>query len=121
VLYGALIFGTLGGWYACRHLELPTGEALDAAAVGTPLGIAIGRIGCLMKGCCHGGPCDWWCGIRYPKVFDVYGNVLGSAAYLEQLHAHQISAADTWSLPVHPAPIYESIACLGMAAVMFAL
>jgi phosphatidylglycerol:prolipoprotein diacylglycerol transferase len=121
VLYGALIFGTLGGWYACRHLRLPTNQALDAASVGAPLGIAIGRIGCLMKGCCYGARCDWWCGIRYPKVHDMYGNLIGSASYLQQLDAHQISGADSWSLPVHPVPIYESLACVGIAAAMFAL
>ena len=121
VLYGGLIFGTLGGWYVCRYLKLPAGEALDAAAVGTPLGIAIGRVGCLLKGCCHGARCDWWCGIRYPKVIDIYGNQIGSAAFIEQVEAHQISESDSWSLPVHPVPIYESIVLLCVAGVMFAI
>jgi phosphatidylglycerol:prolipoprotein diacylglycerol transferase len=121
VLYGALIAGTLGGWYACRRLRVSASDALDAASVGAPLGIGIGRIGCLLKGCCYGSLWNGWCAIRYPKVFDIYGNVIGSEAYLEHLRAHQIGADDTWSLPVHPVPVYESTAMLIVAAVMFML
>ncbi len=121
VLYGALISAALGGWCTCRRLKLPATEALDAAAIGVPLGIAIGRIGCLFKGCCYGTRWDGWCGICYPKVVDPYGNVIGSAAYLEQLAKHQIPASVTWSLPVHPAPLYEFGFCLLLAASMFCL
>lgn len=121
VLYGALIFGTLGGCLIGYLRHWPLKEVLDASAVGAPLGISIGRIGCLLKGCCHGGHCDWWCGIRYPKVFDIYGNLIGSAAYIEQLNAHEIPPSAIWSQPVHPVPVYESIVCLALAAVMFVL
>ena len=31
------------------------------------LGLAIGRIGCLMNGCCYGGPCDYPWAIEFPK------------------------------------------------------
>jgi len=118
VLYGAMISAALGGWYASRRLKLPPTEVLDAAAVGAPLGIAIGRIGCLFKGCCYGTRWDGWCGICYPKVVDVYGNVIGSAAYLEQLAKHEIPPFVTWSLPVHPAPLYEFGFCLLLGAAM---
>jgi prolipoprotein diacylglyceryltransferase len=59
--------------------------------------------------------------VAYPKVFDIYGNVIGSEAYLEQLRALKISAADTWSLPVHPVPVYESTAMFIVAVAMFML
>jgi phosphatidylglycerol:prolipoprotein diacylglycerol transferase len=121
VLYGGLICGTVGGWYACRRLHLPLTEALDASGVAVPVGIAIGRVGCLLKGCCYGARSDSWSAIRYPKVVDIYGNLIGSGPYLDELKAYEIQATDTCSLPLHPVPIYESLVCLGMASVLFVL
>jgi phosphatidylglycerol:prolipoprotein diacylglycerol transferase len=37
-------------------LRVPVGSALDAAAPGLMLGMAVGRLGCLFAGCCGGPP-----------------------------------------------------------------
>lgn len=37
-------------------LDLPWGAALDATAPGLLLGMAVGRFGCLLGGCCAGQP-----------------------------------------------------------------
>jgi phosphatidylglycerol:prolipoprotein diacylglycerol transferase len=40
----------------------------DLVAPSLLLGLALGRIGCLLNGCCHGGICDNpWLGITFPK------------------------------------------------------
>jgi phosphatidylglycerol:prolipoprotein diacylglycerol transferase len=121
VLYGAMIVAILGGWSLCRFLGVAATEALDAAAVGTPLGVAVGRVGCLLKGCCHGTRSDSWWSISYPKVIDIYGNLIGSPAYLEQVEARQLDASAIRSLPVQPVPIYESIVCTLLAAAFFVM
>ncbi len=36
----------------------------DSAVPGILIAHSIGRIGCLMAGCCHGGVTDAWCGIE---------------------------------------------------------
>ena len=41
----------------------PVLATLDATALGAGLGIAVGRVGCLLAGCCHGRPAAR--GIRY--------------------------------------------------------
>jgi len=70
----------------------------DAFAVAIPLGHAVGRVGCLLGGCCFGTPTSLPWAIRYPA---------GSVPHA--IHAHQglIEPESLASLPVHPAPIYE--------------
>ncbi len=58
---------------------LPCLTFLDTFALTLPLGHALGRLGCLTYGCCHGRPTDSHLGIRYTnpesKVF--WGSDLG--------------------------------------------
>ncbi len=58
VLYGALVGGALG-YFAYYHFVLrrhgvSNWKMLDVIAPCLPLGIALGRIGCLCTGCCYG-------------------------------------------------------------------
>ncbi|HLT39792.1 MAG TPA: prolipoprotein diacylglyceryl transferase family protein [Enhygromyxa sp.] len=45
-------------------LDVEPWPYLDPMAVGAAFGLAIGRLGCAMAGCCHGIPSSW--GIAYP-------------------------------------------------------
>jgi len=47
-----------------RRRKLPLWPLLDAAAPFIALGHAIGRIGCLLNGCCYGKPAAW--GLYFP-------------------------------------------------------
>ncbi len=49
-IYGAIIGGVLGGLAYGMWRRLPIGRGLDAGAFGLILGMAIGRIGCLIAG-----------------------------------------------------------------------
>lgn len=56
VFYGALLGGIAGGIAALKILKLPT-QAVEACVVPyIPLGHAVGRVGCLLAGCCYGLP-----------------------------------------------------------------
>ncbi len=66
-IHGALLFGILFLWWACtkwKKISLPS--TADIFAVSWPLGYAIGRIGCLLNGCCYGGPTRLPWGVRFP-------------------------------------------------------
>jgi phosphatidylglycerol---prolipoprotein diacylglyceryl transferase len=58
------------------------------------LGLAIGRVGCVLSGCCYGSHCDLPWAIRYPT-------------------SHLTSG-----LPVHPVQLYETLCLLVLIAVM---
>ena len=58
VFYGGLIASVgVAFWYIRRH-HLPVWTTCDAFAPGIVLGQVIGRIGCLMAGCCYGKPTE---------------------------------------------------------------
>lgn len=73
-----------------KHLHL--GQLGDLAAPALPLGHAIGRIGCLINGCCFGFlPYDGPCAVHYPftplgvfpaQLVEAAGNVLICLALL---------------------------------------
>jgi phosphatidylglycerol:prolipoprotein diacylglycerol transferase len=73
VVYGSLIGGLIGGgWFLARR-NMPVLATADMIAPSLLVGLALGRIGCLMNGCCFGGVCetDWigpvWVGrITFP-------------------------------------------------------
>lgn len=44
-------------------VDQPVLSYLDVSILGLGLGLACGRVGCLMAGCCHGTPAR--CGVRY--------------------------------------------------------
>jgi phosphatidylglycerol:prolipoprotein diacylglycerol transferase len=58
VFYGAFIGGWMGYglfWYlVLRKLRISTWKLADAVAPALALGLAIGRVGCLLNGCCYG-------------------------------------------------------------------
>jgi phosphatidylglycerol:prolipoprotein diacylglycerol transferase len=57
VVYGGLIVGVSAGiWFCLRH-KLPMLAMGDIAAASMVLGMAIGRLGCFLNGCCYGGIC----------------------------------------------------------------
>lgn len=58
VFYGGLILAAIVGfWYANMH-SLPIWTTCDAIAPGIALGHVVGRMGCLLAGCCYGRPTD---------------------------------------------------------------
>ncbi|MGB7347318.1 MAG: prolipoprotein diacylglyceryl transferase family protein [Pirellulaceae bacterium] len=82
VVYGSFIGGFLAGSiFIVRH-KLPLLRLGDAIVPCMFMGVFLGRIGCLMNGCCYGGRCEAdWTTVRFPA---------GSAVYNEQLASGEL-------------------------------
>jgi len=81
VVYGGFIAGTLGLLvFAYKH-KLPALALTDLRAPSMVLGLAFGRLGCLMNGCCYGGVCNLPWAITFPPQ---------SFAYLSQVQRGQM-------------------------------
>ncbi len=105
--YGGLIGASIAAWFLLKRDRFPFWKAADMAGFAIPLGLAFGRMGCLMAGCCFGETCSLPWAISFPWM---------SAASEEQFKDHLLPSAKMWSLPVHPTQIYESAASLAIAA-----
>lgn len=82
VVYGSLIGGLLAVLVFCRWNRMRLWPTLDILAPAMLLGLAIGRIGCLLNGCCYGGECgDFPLALRFPA---------GSAPYMDQLESGRL-------------------------------
>jgi phosphatidylglycerol:prolipoprotein diacylglycerol transferase len=58
VVYGALIGATVGFLVFVIRRRLPMLAMADLIAPSLLVGLSLGRIGCLLNGCCWGGVCD---------------------------------------------------------------
>jgi len=117
VVFGSLPTAATAAWLFARRRKLPILQLADCIAPGLLVGLAIGRIGCFLNGCCYGGPCDLPWAVSFPPE---------SPPWIEQMESGLLSrpaagAALPWSLPVHPAQLYAAIdaALLALVAVLF--
>lgn len=77
VVYGSFFGAVAAGIVYARRHRLPVLALADLLAPGLMLGLAFGRIGCLLNGCCWGGLCDHSrLGITFPP---------GSPPFVRQL------------------------------------
>ncbi len=104
--YGGFVGASLVAMWQLRRDRFPFWRAADMAGMFVPLGLAYGRMGCLLAGCCFGKRCPLPWGLHFPPH---------SPATDKQLELHEILSVDQPSLPVHPTQIYESIGCLLLA------
>jgi phosphatidylglycerol:prolipoprotein diacylglycerol transferase len=105
--YGGLLGALPAAWILLRRDHFPFWKAADMAGFAIPLGLAFGRMGCLMAGCCFGAVCSAPWAVSFPWR---------SAASEQQFKEHLLGSAKMWSLPVHPTQVYESAASLAIAA-----
>ena len=92
VFYGGLIAAVaVAFWYMRRH-RMPLWTTCDVFAPGIALGHAVGRLGCLMAGCCYGRitSVPWAITFTNPIAHDNVGTPLNE--------------------PLHPTQLYESAA-----------
>ncbi len=67
VVYGALIGASLAFVIFVRRHRLPLLPLADVIAPSLAVGLAFGRIGCLLHGCCYGGVTDSPLGVSFPR------------------------------------------------------
>ena len=58
VVYGSFFGGMLGIWLFARKYRIPLLAICDLISPSMMLGLALGRVGCLLNGCCFGMVCD---------------------------------------------------------------
>jgi phosphatidylglycerol:prolipoprotein diacylglycerol transferase len=66
--HGAIIGGLVGLLIFARRRKIPVSLLADLYAVSALAGLAVGRIGCLMNGCCYGKPFDGPWAVHLPEV-----------------------------------------------------
>ena len=137
VFYGGLLFAMGGmvvyGWMARLSLK----NLFDLWAAPVALGLAIGRVGCFLAGCCWGDVCvdparisslqdsvtRWQVysvpGLSGPNVPWAVHFPAGTGAHEQQEQLGLINAAAETSLPVHPAQLYEAMGVLALSRVLY--
>jgi prolipoprotein diacylglyceryltransferase len=107
-LVGGLVFGSV----VCFLLRAPVAELGDALAVSAAVMMPIGRIGCLLAGCCAG----WVCGAWLRPICFTFPP--GTEAFYSQVDAGLITRAAARSLPAQPLQLYFGGAALAILGVM---
>lgn len=65
---GGVVLAVIVAVIIFRWKKLSALHYMDILAPGLMLGLAFGRVGCLLNGCCFGAPCDVAWGARFPAV-----------------------------------------------------
>jgi phosphatidylglycerol---prolipoprotein diacylglyceryl transferase len=101
VFYGSVVGGAVGFLLFRVWRAFPVLATLDALAPSLALGVALGRVGCFLNGCCYGRPCDLpWLAVQFPQ---------GSLPWLAEHARGLIPVNAVWSLPLHPTQLYSAI------------
>lgn len=90
VFYGGLIAALIVGLLLVRRYKLPIWKTSDLIAPGIALGHVIGRMGCLMAGCCYGKPTTvpWAITFRNPLA--------------------SLNVGTPLDVPLHPTQLYDA-------------
>lgn len=136
VFYGGLIFAIATLFVYGLLFKVPALVLADVLAPGVALGLAFGRVGCFLGGCCWGdvcadpaalvsitdpqvryqiqtfpkmSPANFPFAVRFPKDSDIYR---------QHRKLGLIPAAAERSLPVHPVQLYEALLALGLCCLL---
>ena len=113
VFYGCIIGGLIGSlMYWARH-PFPFRAMCDAVAPSLAIGIALGRVGCLLNGCCFGGVSD----VPWAMTF-----APDTLPWLHHVDHGWLSPDAARSLPVHPTQAYailDGVILLGLLSAYF--
>src|SRR5688572_10426058 len=132
VFYGGFLFGIgavlLYGF--CRRIRLL--NLADCLAPSVALGLAFGRVGCFLAGCCWGDVCmdrSQLSAIQDPQVVSRIQTLPGisqagwpfavqfpekSDACKQHAKLGVVTSANSKSLPVHPVQLYEAVLAAGL-------
>jgi phosphatidylglycerol:prolipoprotein diacylglycerol transferase len=66
VVYGSVLGATIALFVFARRNQLSAMALGDLVAPSLMLGLAIGRVGCFMNGCCYGGACSLPWAVTFP-------------------------------------------------------
>lgn len=97
--YGAVLGASLGIWIYCKFTKVKIGYVFDLLAPGIIMAQAIGRVGCVLNGCCYGAETTLPWGWTYtdPQSLGFFAGT------------------------VHPTALYELIYCVIIFGVLLLL
>ncbi|MBD3672388.1 MAG: prolipoprotein diacylglyceryl transferase [Planctomycetaceae bacterium] len=107
VLYGGVLLGMVVYIWFCRTRQIPALVLADLVIPAIFIGLAFGRLGCLLNGCCYGDVCELPWSIQFPP---------GSPPYDALLNRGFLEPGAEKSLPLHPTQIYSSLNAFLLAA-----
>ncbi|MBI2899657.1 MAG: prolipoprotein diacylglyceryl transferase [Planctomycetes bacterium] len=123
VWYGGLALGVPAGTLYAKMRGQPIAQVSDVTAPNIMLGLGFGRIGCFLNGCCYGAVTKFFLAIRYPQHprYSLFSGEYPADAkkpfcqpWSDQVQARLIQDDATHTLPMHPAQLYETVACFAM-------
>lgn len=86
-LHGGMLAGILYLIWFCHKRKLSILAVGDICAPAWAIAYAVGRIGCLLNGCCYGGPCAYPWGVRFHDENSADPSVLTPPSHPTQLYA----------------------------------
>ena len=112
VVFGSLPTAAAATWWFAKRRGLSVLRLADCIAPGLLVGLAIGRVGCFLNGCCYGGECDLPWAVCFPP---------DSPPFVDQSQRGLLEIASRQSLPIHPTQLYSAIdaGILAMLAIAF--
>jgi phosphatidylglycerol---prolipoprotein diacylglyceryl transferase len=132
VFYGGMIFGFITVIVYVAVTKIRMLRLLDVLGPSLALGLAFGRMGCFLSGCCWGDVCvesarlnsitnpithsqvQTFPSLSQPNFFMALSFPPESGAYEQHQRLGLISSSATRSLPVHPTQLYEAVLALGL-------
>ncbi len=108
--YGGFIAAALFSIWYIRRQHWPAAKICDMSGWTILLGLAWGRMGCFLSGCCFGAVTHGPAGLSFPPA---------SPASRSQWEEGLLSSYRLDSLPVHPTQLYEAAASLLIAALAY--
>jgi len=115
VSFGGLLGALLVLMITAIAMRLPLRDLLDAGAPSILLAQGIQRIGCLCNGCCHGPVYDAFFSMRFPKVVNLQGEIIGTPCFVHHLALGIVDRTDLFSLPVVPMQLVSMTIALSVA------
>jgi phosphatidylglycerol---prolipoprotein diacylglyceryl transferase len=108
VFYGCIAGGLIGSMIFWARRRFPFWPMADAVATALAVGIALGRLGCWLNGCCYGAVSEAPWAVTFPA---------GSPAWLHHVHDGLIPPTAARSLPVYPTQLmaaFDGLVLLGL-------
>ena len=106
VLYGGVICALFGFILFCRRNQVKPLLMADIIMPSFFVGLAFGRLGCLLNGCCYGDPSHLPWAVQFPNPSVPFSALVGRGFLDENALA---------TFPLHPTQIYSSLNALMLA------
>lgn len=106
VLYGGVLLGAVMYFVFCSRRRVNPLLLADACVPSVFVGLAFGRLGCFLNGCCYGDRCALPWQVRFP---------LGSLPDSVLVERGFVGADALSSLALHPTQLYSSLNAVVLA------